>query len=210
MLHEPSFTCDPSLLWSKERTQWIEFSIPALRILSNGLAVRHQDRATLEPFIVGGKVDLTALPASSQKLGVVAERSYGQRIDAQLQHAPVDTLAAHYGNDALGSLLQMQRLGRLTALLGYWPEIRYQAQRQGISPAELEFYPIKDTEKYQSIHVGCSNTAEGRQAIASINKALRDLRQNTLIDFYTAWLDPEMRRDYLEDARAFFQRPQEQ
>ena len=104
----------------------------------------------------------------------------------------------------------MQRLGRLTALLGYWPEIRYQAQRQGISPAELEFYPIKDTEKYQSIHVGCSNTAEGRQAIASINKALRDLRQNTLIDFYTAWLDPEMRRDYLEDARAFFQRPQEQ
>ena len=210
MLHEPSFTCDPSLLWSKERTQWIEFSIPALRILSNGLAVRHQDRATLEPFIVGGKVDLTALLASSQKLGVVAERSYGQRIDAQLQHAPVDTLAAHYGNDALGSLLQMQRLGRLTALLGYWPEIRYQAQRQGISPAELEFYPIKDTEKYQSIHVGCSNTAEGRQAIASINKALRDLRQNTLIDFYTAWLDPEMRRDYLEDARAFFQRPQEQ
>jgi uncharacterized protein (TIGR02285 family) len=212
MLHEPSFTCDPSLIWSKERTQWIEFSIPVLRIISNGLVVRHDGRAALEPFIIEDKVDLPALLASgnNKKLGVVAERSYGQRIDGLLGHAPVDALTAHYGNDALGSLLQMQRLGRLTALLGYWPEIQYQAQQQGMSPEDLEFYPIKDAEKYQSIHVGCSNTAQGRQAIASINKALRGLRQNTLIEFYADWLDPQMRRHYLEDTKAFFQSQLEQ
>jgi uncharacterized protein (TIGR02285 family) len=211
MLHESSFTCDPSLIWSKERAQWIEFSIPAFRIISNGLAVRHEDRAALSPFITDGKVDLASLLTSgNKKLGVVAERSYGQQVDGLLQQAPVDALAAHHGNDALGSLLQMQRLGRLSALLGYWPEIQYQAQQQGISPEDLQFYPIKDTEKYQSVHIGCSDTAQGRQAIASINKALRDLRQNTLTGFYAALLDPEMRRDYLEDTKAFFQSSQEQ
>ncbi|WP_150804721.1 TIGR02285 family protein [Pseudomonas fluorescens] len=208
MLLAPSFTCDPSLIWNKERAQRIVYSITSLRIMSNGLAVRLQDRAALAPFMVDGQVDLgSLLAASGKKLGVVAERSYGQPVDGLLHQAAAEVLAAHYGNDALGSLLQMQRLGRLSALLGYWPEIRYQAQQQGISPTELAFYPIKDTEKYQSIHVGCSDTAQGHQAITRINKALGGLRQDTLSGFYAAWLDPEMRRDYLADAKAFFQGP---
>lgn len=211
MLRAPSFTCDPSLIWNEERAQWILYSITSLRIMSNGLAVRLQDRATLAPFIIDGEVDLASLlTGSGKKLGVIAERSYGQPIDGLLHRAAATALAAHYGNDALGSLLQMQRLGRLSALLGYWPEIRYQAQQQGISPAELAFYPIKDTEKHQSIHVGCSDTAQGHQAITRINKALSDLRQDTLSGFYAAWLDPEMRRDYLADAKAFFQGSAEQ
>ncbi|VVN85366.1 TIGR02285 family protein [Pseudomonas fluorescens] len=211
MLRAPSFTCDPSLIWNKERAQRIVYSITSLRIISNGLAVRLQDRATLAPFISDGKVDLASLlTAGGKKLGVIAERSYGQPVDDLLQRAAAEALTTHYGNDALGSLLQMQRLGRLTALLGYWPEIRYQAQQQGISPAELAFYPIKGTEKYQSIHVGCSDTAPGHQAITRINRALGNLRQDTLSGFYAAWLDPQMRRDYLEDTKAFFQGSSEQ
>lgn len=210
MLLDPSFTCDPSLIWNEERAQWIVYSITSLRIMSNGLAVRLQDRAALAPFIIDGKVDLASLLTSSgEKLGVIAERSYGQPVDGLL-HQAAAALAVHYGNDALGSLLQMQRLGRLSALLGYWPEIRYQAQQQGISPAVLAFYPIKDTEKYQPIHVGCSDTPQGHQAITRINQVLGDLRQDTLSGFYAAWLDPEMRRDYLADAKAFFQSSTEQ
>jgi uncharacterized protein (TIGR02285 family) len=114
MLHEASFTCDPSLVWTKEREQWITFSIPAFRAVSNGLVVRQEDRAVLEPFLVDGEVDLAAMLASSRKkVGVVAERSYGQFLDTLLKQALPDALTRHYGNDALGSLLQMQRLGRL-------------------------------------------------------------------------------------------------
>ncbi|RON02017.1 hypothetical protein BK659_25740 [Pseudomonas brassicacearum] len=206
MLLEPSFTCDPSLLWSPERAKRIVYSIAAYRVLSNGIVVRRADRGTLAPFIIDNKVDLALLLAHEEKkLGVVAERSYGQVVDRLLQQAPSNSLSAHYGNDALGSLLQMQRLGRLTALLGYWPEIRYQAQQQGISPGELEFYPIRGTDKYQTTHIACSDTAQGRQAISHINKTLRELRQNRLIEFYAQWLDPQMRSEYLEDAKTFFQ-----
>jgi len=206
MLRDPSFTCDPSLIWNKERAQWVVFSIPAFRVLSNGLVIRRQDRAVLAPFISDGKVDLSALLGSGhQRVGVVAERSYGQQVDTLLQQAPAEALTAHYGNDALGSLLQMQRLGRLQTLLGYWPEIRYQAQQQGIAIEDLEFYPIKGTQKYQVIHIGCSDNAQGRQAITLVNKALLKLREDRLVELYAAWLAPEMREEYRADARVYFE-----
>ncbi len=208
MLREPSFTCDPALLWSSERAKQIVFSIPAFRIISNGLAVRDQDQPALAPFIADGQVDLAALLASrSKKLGIVAERSYGKTIDKMLTVAPGNTITAHYGNEALSSLMQMQRLGRISALLGYWPEIRYQAQLQGIPANELIFYPIKGIERYQSGYIGCSDTAQGRQAITQINQALRPLRDSRLMTLYSHWLDPASRDDYMMDARAFFQSP---
>ncbi|KIH85161.1 NAD(FAD)-utilizing enzyme possibly involved in translation [Pseudomonas batumici] len=211
MLAEPSFTCDPMLLWTAERTKKMVFSIPSFGQASNGLVVRQADRQLIEPFVRNGQVDLAALLASDRlKLGIVAERSYGPLVDDLLRQTPAARLAPHYGNDALGSLLQMQRLGRLTALLGYWPETRYLAQQQGIAPQDLAFYPIKGLAKYQFIRVGCSDTEQGRAAIAHINRILRTVRQHQLLDFYVQWLDPQQRDAYLEDARQFFLAPEDQ
>lgn len=207
MLHEESFTCDPSLIWSEEREQWIAFSIPAFRAVSNGLVIRREDRSVLEPFLFGDEVDLAALLASGrEKVGVVAERRYGQFLDTLLQQAPPGTLTPHYGNDALGSLLQMQRLGRLQVVLGYWPEIRYQAHQEHIADDQLEFYPVKGAGKYLSGYIGCSNTPQGRQAISEINQLLRALPRERLDPLYADWLDPQRRKDYLEETRAFFER----
>jgi len=211
MLREESFTCDPSLVWSKAREQWIVFSIPVFRAVSNGLVVRQEDRPELEPFLVNGEVDLAALLASGEKkVGTVAERSYGQFVDVLLQQAPANALTLHYGNDALGSLLQMQRLGRLLAVLGYWPEIRYLAQQEHIADSELAFYPVKGTDTYISTYIGCSKTPQGQQAISEINQLLRTLPHERLAHAYADWLDPQRRNDYLEQAKAFFEHPTEQ
>ena len=211
MLHEESFTCDPSLVWTKEREQWIAFSTPAFRAVSNGLVVRKEGRSLLERFLIDGEVDLAALLANSRKIvGVVAERSYGQFVDSLLKQAPAGALTPHYGNDALGSLLQMQRLGRLQVVLGYWPEIRYLARQAHIADDELAFYPIKGTGKYLSGHIGCSNTAQGRQAISEINLLLRTLPHERLDQLYADWLDLERRKDYLEETKAFFEHQAEQ
>jgi uncharacterized protein (TIGR02285 family) len=206
MLHEPSLICDAALNRSKERERWIAFSIPVFQAMSNGLAVRRVDREVLTPFIKNGEVDLAALLASGrEKLGIIAERNYGDYLDALLRQAPADALTLHYGNEALGSLLQMQRLGRLRLLLGYRPEIRYQAELQGISKDDLQFYPIRGTEKYLSGYIGCTDTPEGRQAITEINQVLRTLPHERLNEAYAAWLDPQSRTAYLEETRAFFQ-----
>ena len=206
MLHEPSFTCDPSLMWSKERTQWIAFSVPAFRAVSNGLVVRQKNRDVLAPYLVDGEVDLPAFLANGEiKIGVVAERSYGEYLDALLKQAPDGALTPHYGNDALSSLLSMQRLGRLQVVLGYWPEIRYQAHQAQIAEDELVFFAIRGTGKYLSGYVGCSDTPQGRQAISEINQLLRTLPHEQLSQSYADWLDPEMRTDYLQQARIFFE-----
>lgn len=212
MLQDPAtFTCDPALLWTAERAKFAQFSIPMMAMNANGLVIRRQDRSLVASFVQGGKLDLAKLLAAGDlKLGVIAERSYGSVIDGLLKNTPADHLAPHYGNDALGSLLQMQRLERLKVLLGYWPEIRYQAQQQGIAPQELEFYPIAGSAKYNFIRVACTESAEGRKAVTHINQILRPLRQQQLVNFYAGWLDPQLRSEYLEDAKEFFQKPEDQ
>lgn len=211
MLDSPAFTCDPALLWTAARAQKMLFSIRSMGTTSNGLVVRQKDRGLVEPFLQDGQVDLAALlNSNSLQLGIIAERSYGHPIDDVLSKANDQHLVRHYGNDALGSLLQMQRAGRLKALLGYGVEIRYQARQQQIADDDLAFYPIRDTASYQFIRVACSNTAQGRAAIPHINEILRELRQDRLVELYARWLAPADREKYREDAKVFFLSPDDQ
>ena len=206
MLQEPSFTCDPTLLWTPERARYVHFSQPSLGVLSSGLVVRTRDQALLEPFLDGQQVDLQRLLAQTRlKLGIVAERSYSVQVDDVLRQLPDSAFSRHYGNDATASLLQMQQLGRLQLVLGYWPEVRYLIQQQNGSLDDYRFYPIRGVDRYQFLHVGCSDTALGREAIAHIDQLLPILRRDTLPGLYARWLDAELQEDYLGQARHFFE-----
>ncbi|MCS3420629.1 uncharacterized protein (TIGR02285 family) [Pseudomonas sp. BIGb0450] len=207
MLRDPgTLTCDPSLLWTAERAKTIVFSTQAFASASNGVTIRQSQRALLAPFVVDGLFDLEAfLNARDARLGIIAERSYGPIIDEALKHASTHKLAPHYGNDALGSLLQMQRKGRLEAVLGYGTEVRYQALQQGIDPQDLIFYPIKGTAPYQLTRIACTDNAAGRKAIERINHVLHEIPQEQLRQSYASWLDPVTREQYLKDNPTFFQ-----
>ncbi|NWF06217.1 TIGR02285 family protein [Pseudomonas salomonii] len=205
MLRAQPLICDPSLLWTPERAQYVVFSAQAFVAVSNGVTIPRSQQAAMAPYIVEGQFDLQAfLKAHKARIGATAERSYGPTVDEQLKHADPHTLALHYGNDALGSLLQMQRLGRLEAVLGYPPEIRYHAQQQGIAAHDLLFFPIKGSAPYQRTHIGCSNTPQGRQAIQRIDQALGEIPLEQVQQSYASWLDPAMREQYLLDNPSFF------
>lgn len=206
MLQEPSFTCDPTLLWTPERARYVHFSLPSLGVLSSGLIVRKQDQALLTPYLEGQQVDLQRLLTETRlKLGIVAERSYSAQVDEVLRQLPDTAFSRHYGNDATASLLQMQQLGRLQLVLGYWPEMRYLIQQQNGSLDDYRFYPIRSVNRYQFLHVGCSDTVLGRKAIDHIDQLLPALRRDTLPGLYAHWLDAELQEDYLGQARHFFE-----
>lgn len=206
MLQERNFTCDPTLLWTPERARYVVFSQPTLAALSGGVVVRQQDRALLEPYLAEHQVALGRLLDETRlKLGIVAERSYSVQVDSILRQLPDSALSRHYGNEATASLLQMQRLGRLQLVLGYWPELRYLIQQQGDAPEDYAFYPIQGVDQYQFMRIGCSDTPLGREAISHIDQLLPALRRDTLPGLYARWLDPELRADYLEQARLFFE-----
>ena len=201
-----SFTCDPTLLWTAERAKYVHFSKPTLGVISGGLVVRNQGAALLAPFLDGQQIDLKGLLNATQlKLGIVAERSYSTQIDDILQQLPDSAVSRHYGNDATASLLQMQRLGRLPWVLGYWPEVRYLIQQQGGALDEYQFHPIQGVNRYQFLHVGCSDSPLGREAVAHIDQLLPTLRSGTLPALYARWLDPELQADYLEQSKHFFE-----
>ncbi|QXI48911.1 TIGR02285 family protein [Pseudomonas anuradhapurensis] len=200
-----SFTCDPTLLWTPERAGYVRFSMPALGVLSGGLVLRKDSQALVAPYLDGQQVDLHGLLSKTTlQLGVVAERSYGTQIDAILRQLPDSALSRHYGNDATANLLQMQQLGRLRLVLGYWHEVRYLVQQQGGSLADYRFYPVQGVPRYQFLHVGCSDTELGRTAIAHIEQLLPALRQEVLPAHYARWLDPALQEGYLEDSKRFF------
>jgi len=175
-------------------------------VISGGLVVRNQGAALLAPFLDGQQIDLKGLLNATQlKLGIVAERSYSTQIDDILRQLPDSALSRHYGNDATASLLQMQRLGRLPWVLGYWPEVRYLIQQQGGALDEYQFHPIQGVNRYQFLHVGCSDSPLGREAVAHIDQLLPTLRSGTLPALYARWLDPELQADYLEQSKHFFE-----
>lgn len=208
ILESPTLSCDPALVWNPARAQSIAYSAAVLGLHSNGLIVRREDVPHISRFINDGHVDIeTLLDTRAIKLGVIGQRSYGEWIDSRLAAGPASQLSIHYGNDALGSLLQMQQAGRVQGLLGYWPEIRAKAQQQALPADALVFYPIKGTATFEPIYIGCSNTPQGRQIIRRINTILKNLPQEMLIQSYAQWLEPEQREFYLEAAKASLQAP---
>ena len=201
-----SFTCDPTLLWTPERAEYVRFSVPSLGVLSGGLVLRKDSEALVAPYLDGQEVDLHGLLSKAPlKLGVVAERSYGTQIDAILRQLPDTAFSRHYGNDATANLLQMQQLGRLRMVLGYWPEVRYLVEQQGGALADYRFHPVKGVNRYQFLHVGCSNSELGREAIAHIDQLLPALRRDVLPGLYARWLDPALQESYLEESKRFFE-----
>lgn len=208
MLQDPrTFTCDPMLLWTAERAKFVQFSQPTLGVLSSGVVTLNTSQALLENWLQHQQLDLKGLLGNTTlKLGIVAERSYSSQVDEILRQLPDSALSRHYGNDATANLLQMQQLGRLQMVLGYWPELRYLIEQQGGSPANYQFHSIQGTDRYQFMYVGCSDTPLGHAAISHIDQLLPALRLHTLPAQYARWLDPQSRATYLIDSKKFFEK----
>lgn len=199
MLKDQPLACDPTLLWSTARAHSIIYSTPITGLHSNGLAIRRENQPLLEPFVHDQELDLLALlNTKTVKLGVIAQRSYGEWIDEQVSHGPQQQLFIHYGSDPLGSLLQMQRVGRVQAVLGYWPEIQSKADQVGLPKDALIFYPVKGAPKYQLIYIGCSDTEQGREAIHTINAVLANVGDNVLNTLKAQWAIPDHTEEYQE------------
>lgn len=197
MLHAPSLTCDPTLIWNPARARWVVYSTPVIALQGNGLAIQRQNQLQIAPFVTDGKVDLSALLNShALKLGVIAKRSYGEVIDRQLPQSPAHQIFIHYGGNPMSSLLRMQQADRLQALLGYWPEIQVKARQQGLSPDSMIFYPVLGAPALQSLYVGCSDTPEGRRVIGRVNDILAHQGREVIIKSRAQWLAPESSVDH--------------
>lgn len=50
-----SFTCDPTLLWTAERAEYVRFSMPSLGVLSGGWCCARKTRRWWHPTSTGSR-----------------------------------------------------------------------------------------------------------------------------------------------------------
>ncbi len=173
-LLDGGLACDPMLLKTAERSKQLAYSTPSMTILSGELIIRTLDRERFAPFQRPDGLDLQAALASEDiKVGVVAERSYGDTLDTLLAQAPESSILPHHGNDAVASLLRMEHVGRIEGLLGYRQEASYYAAKVGLPEGALVALPISGVPKTQKLYIACSNTERGRIVIEEVNLRLK-------------------------------------
>jgi len=90
-----SFTCDPTLLWTPERAEYVRFSMPSLGVLSGGLVLRKENQALAVPYLDGQQVDLHGLLSNdSLKLGLLQNAATAPRSTPSCASCPTACSAA--------------------------------------------------------------------------------------------------------------------
>lgn len=178
-LQEGELACDPMLLRTTQRSKQLTYSTPSMTTRSSELIIRTLDRERFAPFQRPDGVDLhAALAGGDIKVGVVAERSYGDTLDTLIAQAPEASTLPHHGNDAVASLLRMEHVGRIEGVLGYRQEANYYAAKVGLPEGALDALPISGVAKTQQLYMACSNTERGRIVIEKINLKLKAINSN--------------------------------
>lgn len=199
--------CCPSLYKTKEREQFVAFSLPAMVVLPNGIISSEKNRSKLSSHLdAEGKLSLQSLlEDKSIKLGISNGRLYSGGIDQILdQFEGQNNILVHSGNDVFRGLINMMHLGRIDCLIGYPVEAGYFA-RENEKLNDYVYYPIKESSVPFTVgYIGCPDTEWGHNTIQKIDKIVAQHRTEKFITFYGEWLDDATRIVHKHMAQEYF------
>lgn len=207
-LQKGETTCCPSLYKTKEREQFIEFSIPALVVLPNGIITTGKNRSEFEKYLdPEGKVMLSKLLADQTlTLGISNGRLYSGGIDEILsQYQGSINIHVQSGEDVFYGLMSMMYSGRVDYIIGYPTEAGYHA-KNGPQLSDFVYFPIQESQVSFTLgHIGCAKTENGKEIIDRVNSILEKNRHtDTFLGYYESWLDDSTKSLYRSTAREFF------
>ncbi|WP_163338196.1 TIGR02285 family protein [Desulfopila sp. IMCC35008] len=208
-LQKSESSCCPSLYKTKERAEFIEFSIPAVVVLPNGIITTQRNQHKLEQYVdQEGKIKLSALLADKAlSLGVSNGRLYSGGIDEILsRHQGAKNITIQSGEDVFYGLMSMMYLGRVDYIIGYPTEVRYHS-RNDPQFRESVYFPIQENNVPFTLgYIGCSKTESGQEIIDRVNTILLQNRDtDAFLDYYESWLDISTKRFYRSVVQKYFQ-----
>jgi uncharacterized protein (TIGR02285 family) len=151
-----------------------------------------------------GEVDLAQLLQSGGAHGaLIAARSYGAALDAQLAQQPA-TAITRYSQVEFGTrLLQMVALGRADYTIEYDFALTVQRERLPLL-RKLETAPIQGAGEMLLSGVACPRNEWGRAVIAKVERILASREAQTMLrSNFEAWMTPQSRRFYAARLDAF-------
>lgn len=186
-------TCCVALIRKPERESFVEFSLPTMIALSNGLFVLTERIDEFKPFIDDtGYISIYRLfNETNFTMGVSKGRRYNGGIDEILrQNSNSCKIEIRAGNDVLQGLLRMMESRRVDYVVGYPHEIRW-LKYTGLLEGDFTFIPIKEMPKYVISQIGCSKNEWGKEVIRKINKMLGGEYIQEYKKRYQKFLPPE-------------------
>ena len=186
--------CMLSLYQSEHRRQHITFSEESSTIgLSPSVAIHKNliDKLKLDQQIPQSFNSL--LNNKKLTLGISMSRSYGLEIDKVINNSADASIIIRPGRDTLSSLTYMLNKQRIDILLGYPSEHFYMAKTMGFD-TELTQLQLQEASDFSLGYIGCTNTEQGKEHIAVLNKALREIKQTKAYrDILLRWLPDHLR-----------------
>lgn len=193
MIKKHPNVCHAALFKTAERAAELEFSMPLLESLPNGLIVLSTRFAQFKPFLdQRDQLRLDDFLNKGYRIGIVAGRSFGLGADRILEkNAGQQSIVAVSSNDGLSSrLLKLVNQHEYDGILGYSEELQNVVRQLKLNPHDFVFIPIAEQSELQPAYVACSKSELGKQVIAAVNRALTDRVTRQKIEAaYRSWLD---------------------
>ncbi|MFB9354487.1 transporter substrate-binding domain-containing protein [Sneathiella chinensis] len=196
LIRTSDLACNPTMLKTPEREQYIAFSDPIYVVLPNMLAYRPGDDWKFTPHLTDGKIDMHSLVQDRQRRGsVTLGRSYGKAVDEALQSVGTVPHIAQLRHSQLA--INLLDVGRIDYVIAFPSEISHFRSLNKQRPDGIRYFPIKGMNELIKGHVGCTKNPNGLKVIEAVNKIIRDTNPYPLFkSYYLEWLEPEAARHY--------------
>jgi uncharacterized protein (TIGR02285 family) len=195
------------LLKTPEREKFIEFSIPYIVLLPNGIVLLKSQVGKFKPYInKKGYISLEkTITESNLKAGISSGRKYSGIIDKVLkEYKNNENIYVNHKIPIIKPLLILMLKGRLDYILCYPNEARYYAKQLGENE-KIVWLPLEGMPKHTLCYVGFPKNEWGKNIINKINPILMKHRNTPEFhNSYESWLDEVSKKRYREYAREFY------
>ncbi|WP_415896014.1 hypothetical protein ACMXYQ_06935 [Neptuniibacter sp. PT34_22] len=195
---EGQMICHVSLVNSKERQQFMDFSQPLMRLYANGLVTT---KGSLHKFGVSADkinpVSLTALTQKPVSISIHDARAYSAYIDEVIKKnrsKPNSIFKVKTGQKDQERLIQMVENHRLDAMIGRPEEAQFSKLQHNIKE-DLYFVPLKGQPETSMGHIGCAKGDWNKALINTLNQMIEkdEELKSTIFEAYQKWLPSQLR-----------------
>lgn len=195
---EGQMICHVSLVNSKERNKFMDFSQPLMRLYANGLVTT---KGSLHKFGVSADkidpVNLKSLTKKQVSISIHDARAYSAYIDDVIKkdkNKPNSIFKVKTGQKDQERLIQMVENHRLDAMIGRPEEAQFSKLQHNIKE-DLYFVPLEGQPITSMGHVGCAKGDWNKALISTLNQMIEkdEELKSTIYESYQKWLPSQLR-----------------
>ncbi len=200
--------CHGSLLKTKKREAFVEYSLPNMVQFANGILLAPSSIEKFRPYMLDDyTVNLEKLVREGRvKIRYHMKRSYSPLIDRIIDEYADKTpyLMSKTGKKETVKEVSLLYRGTIDGLIGRPEEGQFAVKELKLSK-DIRFLTIAGDKPYLFAQVGCAKGAWNDRFLKDLNKLIIKYRRSDIFaDFYGRWLPKDLRQRYKKMVKRVF------